>query len=146
MVEQSELTRLVRRLESHDLRSEGVDEPVGKSAVQVSFEVEQTYALGGLACLDNQLDRASVEPSPALVNQLAYGIHPKGAAMLLAQFELDFETALTSHRDHLGSRQRHIGESLATLDSVNADIGAKVQVGRQLSLRDGYLERAPTSN
>jgi len=60
--------------------------------------------------------------------------------MFLPKLKLHVESALTRHGDDRAWRERHIGKALAGLDPRHADIGAKVQIGRQLALGDGDLE------
>src|SRR5688500_16121920 len=66
MVEQGELTRLVRRLEDHGVESKRVGKPVGERRVEAARIIEQTHACCTFARLDNQLEGARVEPAAAL--------------------------------------------------------------------------------
>src|SRR2546428_14123567 len=68
----------------------------------------------------------------------------EGAAMLLAYFELHFQTAHLGHTHYFEAREGQIGETFTALDSGDPNIGAKVKVFRQAALRDGDLEGTAT--
>jgi hypothetical protein len=64
--------------------------------------------------------------------------------VLLPEFELDLETLRMRHGDDVLRGHVELGESLATLDPVDAEVSAEREVCRQLPLRDRYFERAAT--
>jgi hypothetical protein len=130
MIQKCELTGLVGRLERDLAQAEGLDEAIGECAVEIALGVEQPDSSGGLPRLHHELDGACVQPSASLVDQFADDTPFKSAAVFFAQFELDLQAPLPSHRHHFGGRHGHVREALARFNSGDAEVGAKVQVGR----------------
>ena len=64
--------------------------------------------------------------------------------MLLAELELDLEPVLPGLGDDLLGFQAQLREAFPTLDARDAHVRAKVQVGRERTLRHGNLEGAAT--
>src|SRR5579864_9615624 len=108
--------------------------------------VEQSDAFRGFPRFDDELDRPRIEPALALRDELVDDVRPERAVMLLAELELHFETAFLGHVDHGSRPEWHLGEAFASLDPGHADIGAEVEIGRQLTLGDGDLERRAAGN
>ena len=77
---------------------------------------------------DHEFDRARIQPSAPLINQLADGIRIKSTSVLLAQLELDLQAALARHRHYLGRRQTRVGEAFSALDSRHSKVRAQVHV------------------
>ena len=92
------------------------------------------------------MDRPGVEPGAALVDQIGYDIAGKSSAMLLPELELRLHAALVNHADNLLRRKGHIGKPRSALDAAYAEISAQVEVGRQLALSNGDLERPPAGD
>ena len=130
MIQQRELTGLVRRLESHRGKPESFSETIGKQMVQISLPVEEAYSPGRLARLHNNLYGAGVHPPFPLVDKFIKNPRFKGAAVFLAHFELNLQPSPLRLPDNLVRSQRHVREALSTLNSGYAEISAKIQVGR----------------
>src|SRR5579875_4203590 len=69
MVQQSELTGLIRGLESKHAQSEGLREAIGEGGVETALTVEQPDTFGGLARFHDQFHSARIQPSTPLIDQ-----------------------------------------------------------------------------
>nr|WP_245287427.1 hypothetical protein [Bradyrhizobium elkanii] len=142
MVDQRELTRLVRGFEGDALQAELGGETIRKRTIENAVIIEEPNAPCRFSALDDDLLGPGIEPALALDDELGDNILAECAAVLLAELELYIEPALMCHGDDRARRERHVGEALAGLDPRHADVGAKVQIGVQLALGDGDFEWA----
>lgn len=146
VVKKCELVRLGRCLKNNRRKTKLLNEPLGKSKVQLSIFVEETDALRTLPGLDYELSCSGIEPSLALLEQLAYCVTGEGTSMFLSQLELDLEPPLVRHTHDVSGLYTKICKPLSALDTTYSYIGTKVEVSRKLALGYCYLERSPTSN
>ena len=87
MIEQRELAALARRLEDDCVVPERIGERVGKARVQIAVFVEEADGLGALTGLDDELDRAGVEPLITLLDENLDGVVVEIVLVLLPQLE-----------------------------------------------------------
>src|SRR6266851_1296634 len=144
MVEQCKLTRFVRRLEDHVPEAERLGKAFSEVRVESSLTIEQTDANSRFAGLDDYLKRPRILPTLSLLYQLVHHPIAERAAMLLADFELHLQAPRICQAHYFKCWQIHIGEAFATLDPGDANVGAKIQIRRQLPLCDCYFERTAT--
>jgi len=62
--------------------------PICKGAIQVALVVKQPDALGAFSAFHNELERPSIEPSLALLDQTLHDLFGKAAGVFLAELEL----------------------------------------------------------
>src|SRR5262249_33660059 len=105
-----------------------------------------SHTARALACFHYELERARIEPTFALVDELINDRIAECSRVLFSQLKLNFKAALVRHPDNVSRRQRHIGETFAAFDAGNTDIGAQIEIGGKLSLGHGNLEWASTGN
>ena len=143
VVKKCELVRLGRCLKNNRRKTKRLNEPIGKSKVQLSIFVEETDALRTLPGLDYELSCSGIEPSLALLEQLAYCVTGEGTSMFLSQLELDLEPPLVRHSHDVTGLYTKICKPLSALDTTYSYIGTQVEVSRKLALGCCYLERSP---
>src|SRR3989441_4834441 len=117
VVQQRKLARFIRSLEDHRLESECLDEPICKGAIQVALVVKQPDALGAFSAFHNELERPSIEPSLALLDQTLHDLFGKAAGVFLAELELHIKASLARHLHDVFRSEEHTSElqSLAYL-------------------------------
>src|SRR6266498_3193868 len=97
MSEERKLAVLVRRFEHHRVLPESVHQSVGKRFIQASRAVEQSDAASALAGLDDELPGSCAQPFPPSRNEVVDNARCERPSVLLAQLELDVETAIQRH-------------------------------------------------
>src|SRR5690349_7333260 len=134
MVEQCELAGLVRRFKHHLREPKRLRELICESGVEPPGLVKKPDAAGAFSGFDDELERTAVKPAPALIDKLGDVAFGKGSGMLFAEFKLNVEPPQRGHPDNLAGHDCHFGEPFATLDAVDPDVGAQVQIFRKRAL------------
>src|ERR1700738_1980771 len=146
MVQQGKLARFVGRFEHHRLKAERLSEAICISAVEVPDVIKKSYLFCALPSFHDELERSRVEPPLPLLNQLSYAVVGKRSAMLLTQFELNFEAPVGRHLDNIRGLQCHVCETFATLDPSDADVRTQVEIRGKVPLCHRDFERPSSSD
>src|ERR1700730_15295674 len=111
MVQQGKLTRFIGRFEHYRLKAERLSEAICISVVEGSAVIKKSHLFCALPSFHDELERSCVEPPLPLLDELSYAVLGKRSAMLLTQFELNFETPVARHFDNISRPQSHVCEA-----------------------------------
>src|SRR5450756_895491 len=88
VIQQSELTRLVRRFKHNNAVAKRIRETISETHVKIAFIIKQPNTLRALPCLHDQLNSTSLKPPLTLANQCFNHILSKSARMFLTKLKL----------------------------------------------------------
>src|SRR5258708_2949371 len=146
MVQQGKLAGFVGRFEHHRRQTERLSEAICIAAVEVSAVIKKSYLFCALPSFHDELERSRVEPPLPLLDQLSYAVVGKRSAMLLTQFELNFEAPVGRHLDNFICLQSYVCKTFAAPNPSHADIRTQVEIRGKLPLCHRDFEWPPSGD
>src|SRR5207248_2150480 len=97
MLQHSKLAWFIGGLEHRHIQPKGIGEAIHKSPIQNTFVVERPHTTRTLACLDNQLHSASIEPGLSSINRFLQALFSEGSFVLFAHLILHSHASIMNH-------------------------------------------------